>query len=187
MRAKCTMKNNATLNETVREALGIALLQIMESKPFQSITISEIATVAGVSRNSFYRNYSCKEDLLGSHLISLYQSFFQTVSDPQHLTDPAQVQDFLIPRFRFIKEHRHIFQILHKQHLLYSCFQQTEANLIRLLCVQPMNLSPCQCAMITGACAGTVRYWIDNDFSESEETMARHFTFLFQHAFVDQT
>jgi hypothetical protein len=38
------MNSKMTLNETVREALGIALIQVMESKPFSDITIQEIAS-----------------------------------------------------------------------------------------------------------------------------------------------
>ena len=71
------MKTKTTLNETVREALGIALLQLMETRPFHAITVSEIAGVAGVSRSSFYRNFTDKHQLLTSHITALYRSFFR--------------------------------------------------------------------------------------------------------------
>ena len=180
-RQKCTMKNTTTLNETVREALGIALFQIMETKSFHTITISEIASVAGVSRNSFYRNYSGKDDLLIKYLSTLYWDFYQTEILPHHKADSTNISEFLIPRFRFIKDHSNLYRTLHKQNLLYYFFQQTEDHLIELMCGEEPMLSPCHRAMLSGACAGTVRYWIENDFKESEEAMANHFAFLFYH------
>ena len=51
------MKEKMTVNETVREALAVALLKLMRTKPLEDITISELVNVAGVGRNSFYRNF----------------------------------------------------------------------------------------------------------------------------------
>ena len=170
------MKNKTTMNDTVREALGIALLQLMEAKPFHHITISEIAAVAGVSRNSFYRNFSDKEHLLSDYITTLYRSFFQVTALPCFLNDAIQMRDFLVPRFRFVKEHRNIYKVLHQQGLLYSFFQQTEKDLILLFCGQDETLPPYYRAMLSGACAGIVRAWIESDFHESEETMALLFS-----------
>lgn len=170
------MKNKTTMNDTVREALGIALLQLMEAKPFHHITISEIAAVAGVSRNSFYRNFSDKEHLLNDHITTLYRSFFQATAVPHFTSDTVQMRAFLVPRFRFIKEHCNIYKVLHQHGLLYSFFQQTEKDLILLFCGQDETLPPYYRAMLSGACAGIVRAWIESDFHESEETMALLFS-----------
>ena len=170
------MKDKLTLNETVREALGISLLQLMETKPFYEITISEIAATAGVSRSSFYRNFASKEDLLNAYIISIYQNFFKTSGAPHSITDPAQVHDFLVSRFRFIKNHSGIYRALYQHNLLYHFFQQAEQELILLLYGQHESLSPYHRAMLSGACAGIIRCWIESDFQESEETMARIFS-----------
>jgi AcrR family transcriptional regulator len=41
-----------------------ALLQLLETENFQEITIQEITDRARVSRRTFYRNYSSKEEIL---------------------------------------------------------------------------------------------------------------------------
>ena len=51
------MKEVMSVNETVREALAIALLKLMKSQEFAKITVSDIVRVAGVGRSSFYRNF----------------------------------------------------------------------------------------------------------------------------------
>ena len=40
-----------------------AFLQLLEKKHYDSISVCEICTKAGVSRMSFYRNFESKEDL----------------------------------------------------------------------------------------------------------------------------
>ena len=47
-----------------RECIETALFMIMKSKPYDEITITDIAEKAGVSRMAYYRNYKDKEDIL---------------------------------------------------------------------------------------------------------------------------
>jgi len=169
------MKDTLTFNETVREALGLALFQLMKRKPFQEITISELVKVAGVSRSSFYRNFTSKEQMLCGYISTLYQNFFQTEAVPRQMNRQEDVRAFLLPRFQFIKQHRALFAALCEHNMLYYFFQQTESNLIVLLCGQKESLSPYYRAMCSGACAGIVRCWIENGFRETEEEMVALF------------
>ncbi len=179
------MKNKLTLNETVREALGIALFQIMETKSFYDITIREIAAAAGVSRSSFYRNFTTKEDLLSAYITSLYRNSFNTSDAPLCVGDLEQVRDFLEPRFRFVKEHCDIYRALYRNNLLYHFYWQTENNIIQLLCGQDKPISPYYRAMLSGACAGIVRCWIESDFRDNEATMAAFFATSFQNILIN--
>ena len=72
------MKTNANGNAFVKDCLLQALLALMDEKPFQEISISDITRRASVSRMAYYRNYSSKEEILTSHLeeeISQYELF----------------------------------------------------------------------------------------------------------------
>lgn len=165
------MNDKLTLNDTIREALAVALLQLMKRKPFAQITISEIVKAAGVSRSSFYRNFDSKEQMLCDYIYGLYRAFFYQERVPQRVSDGVTARQFLLPRFRFIREHGEIFTVLSRHGLLYYFFEQTEADLIVLLCGQGEEMSPYWRAMCSGACAGVVRRWIENDFRESEEVL----------------
>ena len=63
-------RNNAESNAFVRECIEGALIQLMAAKPFASITVTDIARRAGVSRNAYYRNYPSKEAILDGYLQS---------------------------------------------------------------------------------------------------------------------
>ena len=55
--------------------LSKTLCNLMVASSFQEITISEICAYSGVSRKSFYNNFSSKEDLL-KYMIQEYVSLF---------------------------------------------------------------------------------------------------------------
>ena len=169
------MKEKMSVNETVREALAIALLQLMKNKELSEISISEIVKVAGVGRSSFYRNFDSKEQLLCSYIIDLYREYFKEQNVPVRIASSDEVEVFLTPRFHFIKEHRDIFRALYKNGMLYYLFEKLEDDLILLLCGQAEETSSYYRAMFSGSCAGIIRHWIEKDFADSVEEMVRLF------------
>jgi len=169
------MFREMTYNDTVCEALALALLRLMQNKNFEQITISEIVKLAGVSRSSFYRNFESKEQILFEYIRGLYQDFFRAGDVPERQNSADDFRTFLLPRFRFIKEHSLIFSVLVEHNMLYEFFRQTEQDLILLLCGQNESVSPYHRAMYSGACAGVIRLWYENDFLETEEEMVSLF------------
>lgn len=47
-------------NQIAKECLVTALIQLLKEKNLSEITISELASKAGVSRMTYYRNYTTK-------------------------------------------------------------------------------------------------------------------------------
>ena len=47
-----------------REALRIALLELLQSRPFEQITIREIASTAGIGYTTFFRHHPTRQSLL---------------------------------------------------------------------------------------------------------------------------
>lgn len=56
--------SNEDAKKLSQECIETALISLMEHKPFEEITISELVKRAGVSRAAFYRNYETKQDVL---------------------------------------------------------------------------------------------------------------------------
>ncbi|MGN1317280.1 MAG: TetR/AcrR family transcriptional regulator [Acutalibacteraceae bacterium] len=75
---------NSAVNELKRiscESIELALLQLMKFKSFETINITEITKLAGVSRNAFYRNFNSKEDVIKQYCESVTKSFFDSVEE----------------------------------------------------------------------------------------------------------
>jgi AcrR family transcriptional regulator len=73
--AESTKKTDARVRRT-RDALGDALVALMQEKPFDTITVQDVLDRAGVSRSTFYTHYSDKDDLLMSDA----EEFFEAIS-----------------------------------------------------------------------------------------------------------
>lgn len=73
--AASTKKTDARVRRT-RDALGDALIALMQEKPFDTITVQEVLERAHVSRSTFYSHYSDKDDLL----MSDSEEFFEALS-----------------------------------------------------------------------------------------------------------
>ena len=68
-------KTDARVRRT-RDALGDALIALMQEKPFDTITVQDVLDRAHVSRSTFYLHYSDKDDLLMSDA----EEFFEAIS-----------------------------------------------------------------------------------------------------------
>ena len=62
-----TPKIDARVRRT-REALGDALLTLMQKRPFETITVQQVLDRAGIGRSTFYAHYRDKNDLFLSDL-----------------------------------------------------------------------------------------------------------------------
>jgi AcrR family transcriptional regulator len=68
-------KTDARVQRT-RDALGDALIALMQEKPFETITVQDVLDRAHVSRSTFYTHYTDKDDLLMSDA----EEFFEAIS-----------------------------------------------------------------------------------------------------------
>lgn len=57
------------VNALTKECIVTALLRLMETNNYSSISITDITNLAGVSRMAYYRNYKSKDEILINHLI----------------------------------------------------------------------------------------------------------------------
>jgi len=70
--ANLKKKTDARVRRT-RDALGDALVALMQEKPFETITVQDVLDRAHVGRSTFYSHYSDKDDLLMSDADDFYE------------------------------------------------------------------------------------------------------------------
>ena len=97
-----------------------ALLDLLKTKPFAYITISEICKKAGVNRSTFYLHYENTADLLAEteqRLLGDFLSYFMvdTVALTAHFADCEEkelnfiTEEYLHPYLSYIRDNRHVF------------------------------------------------------------------------------
>lgn len=63
------MERQNESNLLTKECIVTALLRLMQEKKYESISITDITTLAGVSRMAYYRNYKSKDEILIKYLL----------------------------------------------------------------------------------------------------------------------
>ena len=87
-------KTDARVRRT-RDALGDALITLMQEKAFETITVQEVLDRAHVSRSTFYTHYSDKDDLLMSDAEEFFEALSMALSEHGDVSDRVfPVQEF---------------------------------------------------------------------------------------------
>jgi AcrR family transcriptional regulator len=95
--------------------LTAALLELLEEKPFARITIAEIADRAQLSRRTFYRNFTAKEDLLAAHTRSLMEEYIAVV---RPVVDRS-FREIVLVHLTFWSRHLDFLRAMQREKLLY--------------------------------------------------------------------
>lgn len=69
-----------------KECLYTSLLQLMETTPYDQISITDITARAGVSRMAYYRNYESKDDILLQRMEELLSDFQREIYLDESIT-----------------------------------------------------------------------------------------------------
>lgn len=98
---------NASNEEAKRfskECIFTSLLSLMEQKPFDKISITEIAQKAGVSRNAVYRNFNTKEGILKNSVSGITAGFIESLK----MSSFSSYEDYTLAVFHHLHETRNI-------------------------------------------------------------------------------
>lgn len=99
--------NNLRVRRT-QKLLRDALIELIEERGFEALTVGEITRRAMVSRAAFYRNYQDKYDLVEQIFAEVMQALFDSVSEPgtEH---PPQIW---VKFFEHISEYERLYRAL---------------------------------------------------------------------------
>ncbi|WP_035795697.1 TetR/AcrR family transcriptional regulator C-terminal domain-containing protein [Butyrivibrio sp. WCD3002] len=89
--------------ENSKYKLAQAVKECMKTTSVENITVKQIVDVCGVSRQTFYRNFIDKYDLINWYFDRLLEQSFKEMGSGETL------RDGLIKKFRYIKEERLFF------------------------------------------------------------------------------
>lgn len=107
-------KNNQEKNTYVRQHILSALLELMRTQDFASISIKTLVNAAGVGRASFYRNFASKEDVLQQESVRLTNAWKAEFEQAHPDGTPQQGNEWLISLLDFYKEHAAFYLALYR-------------------------------------------------------------------------
>lgn len=151
----------------VEQQLAETLIELLDTKPLDEISVRELCDAAGVGRASFYRHFQCKEDILERHARSLIEKWaaaFESSPDSR----PRNVFESL---FHFIKEHQAFYETLHKtgRDGVLRAAIRTRMGLTDDLA----NEDAYQKAFFSDGISGWIEEWIDRGMQETPDELNR--------------
>ncbi|MGT2907312.1 TetR/AcrR family transcriptional regulator [Streptococcus dentiloxodontae] len=154
---------------------------------FREITIAEIAADAGCSRNTFYRHFKDKYDLLAYFFNQLLEAYLLELEKQQ----PRNFEQLLVVYFSFWKAQEQFVCLLRQQHLLTFALDLYSQKMLAFLETSDLawHRSPDDERLVllltTGGCWNILNYHLQKDLDIEPELLAhdicrqiKHFQFF---------
>lgn len=161
--------SNEGRNAYVIEHITKSLLELLENKMIEDITISELCHSAGIGRASFYRNFNSKEDILKVYINQLFDVWKSNWEKSNSL--PISFGIGMI--FEHFEQHKAFYRLLKERRLIY---------LLKDVILDMMELKPdlpkaqvYAKAFAAYSLYGWIEVWFQRGMQESAEEMKQLF------------
>ena len=170
-------KTDARVRRT-RDALGDALIALMQEKPFETITVQDVLDRAHVSRSTFYAHYSDKDDLLMSDAEEFFEALSMALSQHADKSDRVfPVKEF----FAHLSDVQPFFKALVKSGKYHENMELARGHFARGIERRlaelpraksiPANQVPAIAFAHAGALLSLLSWWLDRGMRESPAEM----------------
>lgn len=174
------MGRGTKTTEFLKECLSDALIRLMREKPFDKISINEIAEEAGVNRSSWFRNFTNKSEVLTFKFVQLWKRWsgeHSVAAQNRFTIDNAK--DF----FQFNYENKNILQVVYSADMrsaVYNAFCQ--------ITLPQSETNPKECykaRFYSYGLFGMLDEWVRRGFKESVGEMVQGFYQFIKEYFPD--
>ncbi|WP_208592055.1 TetR/AcrR family transcriptional regulator [Gracilibacillus suaedae] len=177
-----------------------ALLELIDEKGFDAITIGNLAEKAEVNRVTFYQHYHDKYDLLEQTIKEMLQHFIETVEPKKRedlITHKQETSVVYLNLFQFVYDHRKFFNIMLGENGA-SLFQDRMTKSIEHFISDTLDmLVPDKSSMeipqdiivhyVSSASIGLIKYWVQSGMKYSPHYMAKQLTVLERRGPINST
>ena len=101
-------------NRLAKECIVTALVELMKIREYDSITITDIAKKAGVSRMAYYRNYTSKDDILNKYIEEVGETIHQMIAESHSSSVPY---DYFLALFQHLGKYSDLAIVTYRAHL----------------------------------------------------------------------
>ena len=149
------MKDRHPTNEQVVQSIIDALLILLQTQLLEEVRIVDLVQLAEVSRNSFYRNFTDKDDVLRRYISDVTDKWYQKAG--MDFFSYRKDYQFFIPLLHYLYEHRDLTSILLRNGILLNGTED-----------------PWYFAYISGGVFNVYRRWAETGHVETPEEIAEH-------------
>lgn len=166
-------------NIFVRECITQSLFKLLEKKAFESITITDIITKAGVSRMGFYRNFVSKEDVIESYILEIFEKTVDEIQKERALS--FKVKNIMVTTLKTFKYYSGQIKLLLDKNLdwlLFRCYCKAFDSLAQNKKHSPVREYSNQ--MFVGELFNFEMSWLRNGMKQTPEQMAKIYYYILE-------
>lgn len=181
-----------------RRALREALLELLEQKGPDRVTVTELCRRADINRGTFYLHYRDVYDLLEQYTDEVLEGFRGVVAgidarDMLRYEEGSRPYPGFVQALEYIGSHARFFRLMLGPkgdaafaHKLTQLLQQRMAGRLRELGLRPPGRVPWDylAAFLARAHLGVIQHWLESDMAESPQDLALFVTCLYTQGVV---
>ncbi len=169
-----TTKNVSPMSNEGRNAYVIrqitkSLLDLLETKMVEDISISELCDHAGIGRASFYRNFNSKEDILRAYINQLFAAW----KSEWEKNNGIPLSSAIGMIFGHFEQHKAFYHLLNERSLIYL-LKDVILDLMELKPDLPKEEAYAK-AFAAYSLYGWIEVWFQRGMQESAEEMKQLF------------
>ena len=178
------MINNSENPASIRskQYLVAALLELMDEKSYETISVKELTDRAKLSRRTFYTNFETKEDVLRYHIDTLVYEYIAILQTYESLTPTVIAKEY----FSYWYSHRELLLLLRKNNhpILIKVFVEFLRNMDSLIIITDRRFTESElqyydAVFVAGGLWNMLNVWVDKNFEKDCEEMTDIFLKIF--------
>ena len=182
------MGNAKQENKRVKKSITEALFLLMKKKPFSEISVTDIVTVAGVARASYYRNFNSLEEII--------DYFVEDLHNEISFTGSIQITEDYVSRDIFIKLCENaLTQVLSKKSYILALVDNGFSSRLQSIAdvyienvagdmrYNSVNKYILYC--LSGAIMNMLIHWLRDGAEESPHEVGTVFSYYFLHGILE--
>ena len=162
--------NFTARNQHIRMCIANALIQLMETKSLEQITITALVKVANVSRMTFYKYYTSKQEVLEDYMYELMNAYMEETKQ-RHDIGVFRELKHICHCFEFFKQHSESIKILTGANM-YSVIINAVNDYMDTYVLPVFPYSRYELYYYAGALCNTYIKWIEKGMVESPDEIA---------------
>lgn len=158
-----------------RKKISRALIDLMAELPYSEITISKLTEHAGLSRRTFYRNYTSKDDIINEHYYLIWEDYTRALKKEKDMS----LKNVALVFFNTMQKHQELLNLFNQNNLLNLFLNQVSHLMIEDYSTRPASSHQLDTKSLTyitlfvsGGFFQMAKAWFDSGQKESPEELA---------------
>ena len=171
-----TKESTNKVAQRYKQMIIDAFINLTKELPYQEITVLRIVQEADVSRQTFYRHFKTKEDILAYVMDGLIED----MSKRLQWLDQITLESALVEYFTFWKENQELLRIVYEGHIeswLLTKYNEAMREQFCILRNQFLGLDDREYHLLISFLIGGLyhlkRDWYERGYQESPEELAQ--------------